>query len=183
MVDQNAETIFRHIYDETYQAILRFVIAKCGNVSDIEEVMQDTYFDLYSYLLNEEHKPIMNNEAFVITIAKKKLAKHYSMLERIKAVFQHGANEEQGIETLEDESDSVLIEDTVINKVLYDDIWYLLKSEPQDVQKIFHLYYLCDCSLKSIASELGIGLSDVKNKHYRTLKKLRKIYLGGDDDE
>jgi len=183
MVDQNAETLFRHIYDETYQAVLRFVITKCGNVSDIEEVMQDTYIDLYSYLLNEKHKPILNSEAFIITIAKKKLAKHYSMLERIKSVFQQGSEENQGIEALEDESDSVLIEDTVINKVLYDEIWNILKEESQDVQKIFHLYYLCDCSLKSVSGELGIGLSDVKNKHYRTLKKLRKIYSGGDDDE
>jgi len=183
MGSQNTETIFNHIYDETYFITLRFVIAKCGNLSDIEEIMQEIYTDLFLYLLKDTHNPIINNEAFVINIAKKKLAKHYSLLGQIKGLFQQNFEQDHGCGKLEDEPDSILVEDTVINRILYDNIWDLLKSEPNDVQKIFHLYYLCDCPLKNISDELGVGLSDVKNKLYRTLKKLRKLYEGGDGNE
>lgn len=62
---------FEQIYNETYNHTLRYVISKCENIDDVDDIIQDTYLDFYRMLKNGNE--IADNEAYIITIAKNKL--------------------------------------------------------------------------------------------------------------
>lgn len=51
MVDQNIEALFNEIYDKTYKKVFSIVTAKCGNTSDIADIIQETYIEVYKVLI------------------------------------------------------------------------------------------------------------------------------------
>ena len=44
MIDQKTLDEFSKIYDETYNDVLRYVVCKCSNISDVEDIIQNIYF-------------------------------------------------------------------------------------------------------------------------------------------
>ena len=41
MIDQKTLDEFSKIYDETYNDVLRYVVCKCSNISDVEDIIQN----------------------------------------------------------------------------------------------------------------------------------------------
>ena len=52
MIDQKTLDEFSKIYDETYNDVLRYVVCKCSNISDVEDIIQNIYLDVYKKLPN-----------------------------------------------------------------------------------------------------------------------------------
>jgi RNA polymerase sigma-70 factor (ECF subfamily) len=73
------------------------------------------------------------------------------------------------------EADGLLTEDLVVNSVMFEDVKQIIRSKPEDVQKIFYLMYEVGLTISEIAEALSITESGVKNKLYRTLKELRNL--------
>ena len=86
MVDQNL-TLFNEIYDQTYDKVLRYVISKCGNTNDIADIVQETYLELYQTIVKRGAAYIKNPGAFVLQLAKAKVYKHYSLMEKLKRIL------------------------------------------------------------------------------------------------
>ena len=53
-VEINIEN-FEKIYNETYSQILKFIICKCKNLDDVNELIQDTYVELYKTIKNKKY--------------------------------------------------------------------------------------------------------------------------------
>ena len=51
MVDPDITSRFNAIYNSTSKAVLAFVTAKCRNTADIQDVVQETYVELYQLLI------------------------------------------------------------------------------------------------------------------------------------
>lgn len=68
------------------------------------------------------------------------------------------------------------LEEVLCNKLLakqiFDDI---MKSDKQTGQ-IFYLHFACDMKLEDVANALGLKLSTVKNKLYRTIERQKKKF-------
>ena len=51
---------FKKIYDETYNNILRYIIIKTSNINEVNDIIQETYLELWNILkrrvLREERK-------------------------------------------------------------------------------------------------------------------------------
>lgn len=41
---------FNDIYDKTHLELLKYVIIKCNNIGDTQDIMQETYLELWNIL-------------------------------------------------------------------------------------------------------------------------------------
>ena len=168
---------FDEIYDSTKKAVLVFVTAKCSRAADISDIFQETYMELYSVLNKHGAGYIEHEKAFVLKIARRKIARHYSLQERLKMFVSMTAINDDGDEVnLSDfDADNFLAEDFTVSHALLESAWQFIESKPNDVQKIFYLMYNAGLTISEIANELSMHESSVKNKLYRTLKELRNL--------
>jgi len=171
------EKIFNEIYDSTYRRVLIYVTAKCSDMHDIEDILQETYTEVYSVLLKKGTDYIVSPTSFVLKVAKRKVYLHYTLKERIRGISLNTEDEfeRELIDTIPDELD---VEDAICSKELFDRVAVYIFSKPLVIQKIFTLYYTLDMTISEIAKELSVGESYVKNKLYRTLNELKKQYGG-----
>ncbi len=175
---QNTVARFNEIYDTTNRKVLALITAKCGNLADIGDIFQETYLELYASLSKRGTDFIHNDEAFVMRIARQKIYRHYSLSKKLSRFVPVIVKDEDGTEiNLADlEPDSLELEETVINELLIEDIRRHLQTKPEDVRRIFTLFYSLDQTISQIAGLLSMSESNVKHKLYRTLKELRKFY-------
>lgn len=162
---------FNSIYDSTYNDILKYIIIKCHNVNDANDILQETYLELWK-ILNKKELTENNIKSFLIGIALNKIKKHYNLIGKIKTIslFQKNNKDIELIDTIEDNLD---IDALIIKNDDWDIIWKFIKDKKnQDIPKIFYLYYKLELSIKDIAKLLNVGESYIKNLIYRTKKEL-----------
>lgn len=178
MPDSDATRFFNDIYYATSKKVLGFITAKCSNVSDISDIFQDTYTEVYAAVSRRTVKCITNQEAFVIKIARQKLWKYYSLTDRLKHILPMHEQDDNGEEFIpaDREADSFCIDDKIADDMLLDEIRGILARKPQNVQKIFRMFYALDMTIPEISKLLGMSQSNVKHKLYRTLNELRNLY-------
>jgi RNA polymerase sigma-70 factor (ECF subfamily) len=73
-----------------------------------------------------------------------------------------------------------LTEDFAVNQILLETAQRFILQKPEDVKKVFYLFYNVGLTIPEIAKELSISESGVKNKLYRTLKELRNLINEGE---
>jgi len=162
------EEIFSKIYNNTYQDILRYIVIHTYNISYVNDILQETYLELWK-ILNKKDIEDINIKSFLIGIASNEIKKHFSIL---SIVNKYNYN----IEDI-DIKDTIDIESININKDNLNKVWeYLKKKKNQDIPKIFYLYIYEGLTIKEIANLLKRGESYVKNIIYRNLKEIKSIY-------
>lgn len=159
---------FNEIYDKTYDIVVKYVVCKCNNVDDVNDIIQDIYIALYKQLLKNNDIEDINN--YVIGIAKNKINKYYGLSYKIKNLFT-----KTEINNLKN---NINIEKNIVDKDNLEEIWKYLKNKDIIIFKIFYLYYVELLTIKEISKHLNINESNVKNYLYRTLKELKNIYKG-----
>ena len=160
---------FNKIYDETYSDILKYVIIKCHNINDANDIIQDVYLEFWK-ILNKKTVIDDNIKSYLIGIAVNKIKKHFTIIQKIRTLVN---NEESVI----DIKSNINIEDIIINNEDWNSIWeYIKNKRNQDIPKIFYLHYKLEMSIKDIAKELDVNESYVKNLIYRTLKELSTTF-------
>jgi RNA polymerase sigma-70 factor (ECF subfamily) len=118
---------------------------------------------------------VQNEYAITLKIAKHKLYRYYTLMERLRLFVPLTRANEDGdeISIADLEAEAYSIEDIVVDQVLIDNARQFLRQKPEDVQKIFNLFYDVGLSIPEIAQALSMSESNVKHKLYRTLKELR----------
>ena len=159
---------FNEVYNKTYDIIVKYVVCKCNNVDDVNDIIQDIYIALYKQLLKNNDIEDINN--YVIGIAKNKINKYYGLSYKIKNLFT-----KVEINNLKN---NLNIEKNIVDKDNLEEIWKYLKNKDIIIFKIFYLYYIESLTIKEISKHLNINESNVKNYLYRTLKELKNTYKG-----
>jgi len=110
-------------------------------------------------------------------IAKRKIAKHYSFLERLKSFVSiaFASEDDEEADFSEFQAADFSTEEFAVNNIMLENARQFIKSKPDDVRKVFYLMYDIDLTIPEIAQMLSMSESNVKNKLYRTLKELRKL--------
>ena len=168
MIDQHNLNKFNEIYNKTYNLIVKYVVCKCNNIDDVNDIIQDIYIALYKQL--QKNNNIENINQYVIGIAKNKINRYYGLSYKIKNLFT-----KTEINNLKNNTN---IEKNMIDKDNLEKIWQYLKNKNIIIFKIFYLYYVDSLTIKEISNHLNINESTVKNYLYRTLKELKNIYKG-----
>jgi RNA polymerase sigma-70 factor (ECF subfamily) len=180
MGDNNVTSRFNRIYDATNKQALSYITAKCGNIDDINDILQETYMEVFKTLDKHGAEYIENDEAFVIQIAKQKVYKHYTVLQKAKANLSLTVVSGDEDETLMDLPDDMDLEESVCNSELAAQIESYIKKKPQEIRKIFFMRFSLDMSIKEIARLMSSSESNIKNKLYRTINEIRDFYGKGE---
>ena len=172
---------FNEIYDKTHLDLLKYVIIKCHNINDTNDIMQETYLEFWN-ILNKKKLSDVNIKSYLIGIANNKIKKHYTLLQKFKTIslFETNDKDQELIETLED---GMNINEIIIQADNWNTIWKYIKSKKnQDIPKVFYLYYKLELSIKEISKELQRSESYIKHLIYRTLKELQDNFENGGND-
>ena len=172
---KDARLLFEDIYRRNQTAVLRFITAKCLSISDIDDIYQDTFLNVYRSLCNMQ-KPIENEEAWVISIAKKSLSRYYGVIAKLKGRINESLSRLPDKMLLEDIPAEVDVEMLVADRSLCEEIFDTVSSMPADVQRIVYMYYILDMSAAEIARALELRESTVKSRLYRALDRIRRSY-------
>ena len=172
MSTQINKSEFHEIYNKTYNSILKFIAVKCQNVEDINDILQDTYTELYKILNKRTIIEVESEVAFIIGIAKKILKRYFSFKYKYQLLSYSLNTDELEI----DVQDKFDLEQDIITKNNAEEIWYYLNNKNLMTSKIFYLYFCLDMKISEIAKELNLKESTVKTKIYRTLKEIKNNF-------
>lgn len=164
---------FEKVYNDTYNRTLKYIVIKCNNIEDVNDIMQDTYLELLNKIKRNKLEKVENIENYILGIASNIIKRHYTKKKKENIISYD--DEENSVELLI--SDDFDLEENIITKDNIDKIWSYIKGKELIIIKIFYLYYGLGLKISEIARALEIGESNIKNKIYRTLKELKK-YLG-----
>ncbi len=162
---------FQLIYNDTYDDLLKYLVYRCSNYDDANDIAQETYADLYRQLGQRE---IDDARAYAMGIARNKLKRYYGE--------QRLERERMSPCSIDDPAVAALISDgfdlagSVQRKITREEIWEYLHRKDTLTAEIFEQYYRGGWTIRQIAVRLRVGESTVKNRLYRTLKELHKIY-------
>ncbi len=164
---------FNNLYEDTYHQVLRYVIAKCDNLVNVEDIVQNVYIKVYEVLekkgLSYFERPI----PLLIKFCKNELFKYYSLKQKLELIFYDDAVKY----CLNDVSVHDDIERSFEVSATLDEIWKLIQEESLEVQKIAALYFLDDMAIKDIAVLLGLKENTTKTKLYRLINKIKNLKM------
>ena len=158
------------LYNHFLNPIYRYVYAKVGNVQETEDITSEVFLKMVRNLQSFKGESSFKN--WLYKIAKNTLADywraHYnkstiSMEEflEIKLVSQSNPGDDEDIEK------EMFEKEKRVKKIL--------NSLPENYRQILDLRFLKDYSIRDIAKELKISISNVKVLQYRALKKAFEI--------
>lgn len=156
---------FERIYRETYYSTLKYITIKCNNIEDINDILQDTYVELFN-ILKKRTVNVQKCESYINGIATNIIKRHYSKVKKICFVN----DEDENVEIADDFD----LEQEFITKENAENIWNFIKNKDLITGKIFYLYFIFDMKIADVARELELNESNVKNRIYRTIKQLRE---------
>ncbi|RLL40123.1 RNA polymerase sigma factor [Oceanobacillus piezotolerans] len=146
------------------EEVFRLLLAKGAKKEDAEDIIQNTFYKVYTLLDNLTEKNIRPwffrvalNE--YIDLKRKKGHQNIYLTEEIYAKLQHTDNEFS----------------VILNK---DEIFHLLKDVKEEYKEIFLLKYYYDLPYEEIATILDIKVNSVKQKLYRA-RKFIHTKIGG----
>lgn len=160
---------FENIYQRTYDNTLKFIVIKCNNIDDINDIIQDTYIELY-HKLQRKNIDVENEKNYIIGIAKNIIKRHYRKVKNENNEIS--INEYENMEV----SDDINIEDNFITQENAKDVWNYIENKDIITTKVFYLYYILGYKIEEIAEEMNLNLSNVKSRIYRNIKEMKKIF-------
>ena len=172
------EAYFNRVYDETINSLTRFVISKCGNILDVEDILQNIYARFFQRISKKGYDDIESAEAFLVNIAKFEVKTYYGVVKKRSNTDSFSEFSEEKMVAVEAEMslNQKNLEDVLCNELLAREIFEDIANSDEVTGKIFYLHYVCDMKLDEVARELDLNLSTVKNKVYRTLERQKKKF-------
>lgn len=175
----DVDRYFDIAYSETFDAVSRFVVSHASRFQDAEDIVQNVYTRFYKRISEKGFSDIENAEAFLINIAKYEcrsfLSGFLKRRDRVSNMADFSEEEEAALEAEMASSDSAL-EDAVSDKILARQIFDDIINSDETAGQIFYLHFVCDMKLDEVADRLGLKLSTVKTKLYRTIERQKKKF-------
>jgi len=165
---------FDRIYAETRDDLLRYLTLRTNADPEAEDLFQEVYRRFYDRLTRGV--PVLDPRRYLFSVAKKVLAGYYRSSAKRKAA------EQPMPEDFEVVSDDEPIDERLLREERMDEVWRLLRHEPEINQRAFVLYYGYDRSQKEIAAALGIREEAVRQRLYRTRERIRAMLERGEQE-
>lgn len=160
---------FFEIYDETYPIVVRYVVSKIDNISNVNDIVQNIYMNFYK-TFSKKRNYIENYKYFIIDLSKKEMYKYYRFREKTKNnMLEIDFSELQNIIKSPE-----IIEIDFINKQNREKVWSEVKKMELVTQQILVLHYLEELSIKDVAKILELNENTVKTKIYRSISILKE---------
>ncbi|MBR6872356.1 MAG: RNA polymerase sigma factor [Ruminococcus sp.] len=165
----DAKAEFEKLYELTKRTVYNYIVSKCFNIDDTDDIFQNTYLELYSTLTRRTQPP-EDPFAYVMVIAGRQLTRYYSFIRRMRGRLS--IDRDLAGEELPDGSFD--LEDSFTDRCTAEQIAELIKEKPLLTQKAFFLHYKRGLTLSETASLLGISEASVKKHIYTTLAEIKR---------
>lgn len=169
----NAETtdhIFNQIYDRTYRKTAAYLTARCRALSDVEDLLQETYLAVYRVLSADAGQVFLCDEAYVISVAKSKLADYYRKNAPAWAsTVPDGA--EDWLAAVPDTGPTP--EELAQYRADAEAVCALVAYKEEPVQRAFYLHYCFGLTFREIGALQGRSESTVRSGVFRLTKEIR----------
>ncbi len=159
---------FDRIYGEKRDDLLRYLLLRTNAAPEAEDLFQEVYRRFY-VRLTRSILPILDPRRYLFSVAKKVLAGYYRSAAKRKAA------EEPMLEDFDLVSEEEPLDERLLREERMDEVWALLEREPELNRRIFLLFYGCDRTQKEIASSLGLSEEAVRQRLYRTRRRIRAM--------
>lgn len=156
------------LYELIKTDVYAFALSKLKNKADAEDVLHDTFVNVYKYA--RKYTPKGKPMSWIITIELNLIKRRFQLQSRT-AVFD---------ESLENTVSSGDFENQRINSAFLNE---LLKSLSESEREIISLYVVSGFKHREIASILDKPLSTILSKYNRAIKKLKIIIKEGEDEK
>ncbi|NMC39770.1 MAG: RNA polymerase sigma-70 factor [Bacteroidales bacterium] len=164
-IRQSDKEAFRILYNRYSDRLYRFSLKHTGNADEARDVVQTVFINVW------EHRTSLNPEGQVksyiyrITVNIlinyfKKRSQHFRVIESLKK---------------NDQSLSDMTYEQIFFKDLETTITAIVKTLPQERQRIFNMSHNDGLSHQEIAEKLDISVRTVENQIYRAVKEIRLI--------
>ena len=172
------EEYFNRVYDNTNKAVSRFVVSKCGSLTDAEDIIQNVYTRFFRRISEKGYDDIESPEAFLINIAKFECRTYFSVKKKNEKISSFADYTEEEMVNIEAEMSKPQkgLEDVLCNKLVAKQIFDDIMKTDALTGQIFYLHFGCDMKLEDVAKALDVKLSTVKNKLYRTIERQKKKF-------
>ncbi len=179
MGSPDIDLYFNSAYEQTFSAVSRYVASHASRFQDAEDIIQNVYTRFYKRISDKGYEDIESAEAFLINIAKFEcrtfLSGFIKHREKVKTMSDFSEEESAALDA-ELSRDEPLLEEIMSNKILAKQIFDDIVKNDETVGRIFYLHFVCDMKLDEIAKKLGLNISTVKNKLYRTIERQKKKF-------
>ncbi|MGN0682197.1 MAG: RNA polymerase sigma factor [Oscillospiraceae bacterium] len=170
---------FNDAYVRTFNAVSRYVASHASRFQDSEDIIQNVYTRFYKRICEKGYADIESAEAFLINIAKFEcrtfLAGFVKRREKVRNLSDFSEEESAALDA-ELSRDVPLLEEVMANKILAKQIFDDIMKNDETVGEIFYLHFVCDMKLDEVAKALGLNVSTVKTKLYRTIERQKKKF-------
>ena len=148
------------LYDLIKTDVYAYALSKLKNTADAEDIMQDTFVNIYRYAkqYQAKGKPL----AWVFTI-------ELNLIRRFVQVSQRSLGLDESLLNVAEKTDT---EQTIINNHF---LQQLLSTLEEEEREIITLHVVSGLKHKEIAKLLNKGLSTILSKYNRAIKKLQLI--------
>lgn len=153
---------FEKIYNNTYDYLYKYLLLKADTHETAEDILQSVYLAFYKKM--QEGTKVFDPKHYLLRMVKHRLADHYRSRIEMESIDKAAEMiDENALKELERK-----------DGFIYEEILAALKAADETTFRIFLLHFGYDLTLKETAKTLGIAEMTVKNRLYRTLKKLKK---------
>ena len=148
------------LYDLIKTDVYAYALSKLRNKSDAEDIMQDTFVNVFRYAkqYQAKGKPL----AWIFTIELNLIKRHIKVGSRTIGI-------DEGYKTNTKITDT---EDTIVTNNF---LQQLLSNLSEEEREIVTLHLVSGLKHKEIAKLLKIGLSTILSKYNRAIKKLQLL--------
>ena len=148
------------LYDLIKTDVFAYALSKTGNKYDADDVVQDTFVQVYKHA--RQYKPKGKPLAWIVRIELNLIRRRYQLKAR-EAVFDDSFNNTPASENME--------ENVVRNVFLKE----LLSTLNEDEREVVTLHVVSGMRHREIAQLLEKPLSTVLSKYNRAIKKLQLV--------
>lgn len=166
--DVGADAWFDRIFDETKDAMLRFIFVHTGDPDSVDDIFQEVYSQLFQRIRRKGWKDIQEPAAFLTTIAKREISRHRQSKRHREATAPEII--EPIVPCPED-----AFEKALENRSMVEEIRAAVRRMPERTYKVFTLYYFFDMTVAQIAMEMEMTENAVKCRLNRARNYARRI--------
>lgn len=171
----NVHTIdraFNALYDQTYRKTAAYLTARCRQLSDVEDLLQETYLSVYRILADRGTAFFENEEAYVLSVAKSKLLDQYRRVGRTPLPLSAlGDGEDGWLDTVAAEGPSP--EEQLQSRETLQAVRCLVEEKEEAVQQAFYLHHCFGLSFPEIGTLQGRNESTVRSGVFRLTREIR----------
>mgnify|MGYP000564624759 CR=1 FL=1 len=164
---ENIEEYFNRVYNETCRSVSRFVVSKCGNMEDAEDIIQNVFMKIWIH--REALDETMSIKNYIYVLSKREVFNY------LRAKYNTHVVLTEDMMTLE--RPSSIDEPTTDYRELREAVQSVINTMPPKRRSVFCLSRFKSLTNQEIADKLGISIRTVE-KHIELALRTFKEQLG-----